>query len=313
MPWIALLALALPGFTALPSARTPSAEGRLERSFQELSLTEALARGLELEIRRREDPGRSPHYGPCLELRVRNAGTEGLRTALDAGSWLHPEDAAEQDMLVTETRRLALMPGAERAYPLHAMCGQAADAAPGPGSGFAYGGPAPEPVAGLARLLERHGWQDDAGQAAVWALTDGHPIADIVSDNAFQQDALRGYVATALGLPEPEPEPAGSRTVRFELPKPAEDLRSGAVRYRLERPAMVSVGIQEEDGSWADTFVHQTRQGRGEHAFTFTVAVHGNADRPLFAAVVIDGRTVERQALPRAGEPPSPEAERPSR
>ena len=97
------LCLLLIGLVSAGLPTDPKNSGRIP-------VGEAVKKGLQVSLHKASGKELfSGHYGPCIQLTVENTSRRGIRTILPAGTWLHPSDSSEQNMLVTQERLLVVL------------------------------------------------------------------------------------------------------------------------------------------------------------------------------------------------------------
>ena len=289
-PLLALLCLLSIGLISAGLPTDPKDSGRIP-------LSEALEKGLEVSFDKASGEELfSGHYGPCIQLTVENTSRKGIRTILPAGTWLHPGDSSEQNMLVTQERLLAVLPGQTRTVTVAAMCGEASDASPGSDAIFALGQRADDDLVGLAELIDRYNWQNETGQEAVWTLTDGHSLRSIDGEDEFMVSKLREYVGKVRKEPVPAWTPPD--VTRFEIPKPSSQTVTGKVFYELKESSRVTVGIYTSEGVFVSPFIEDEEQRPGRHGFEFELDIYDTEAAPYWARVIVNGEEKVKQLVP---------------
>ena len=124
----------------------------------------------------------SAHYGECIDIKMRNMTDFVMGVVLKCGTMLLSRDSASQNMVVTKTLFYTLQPREELFDRVYAMCGQLHKNAPDISIRYDVGTLADEPLLKLARVIEKTGNQNKAGQYAVWAVTDGATKEDLGED-----------------------------------------------------------------------------------------------------------------------------------
>jgi hypothetical protein len=168
-------------------------------SFASTSIESLLERGaLALEIF-----SKGGHEGQCLRIHARNTSNAFFVTRLEPGRMLLAGDASQQDILLTEEVLIALSPAQEMERSIAGFCYQSSDTSPQEGTRFDLGQMADPFAVKTANYLNAHrdiplGTQ----QAAVWMLSDCHPMSAIDRKTA-ESNALVNFMAELLHLPKP--------------------------------------------------------------------------------------------------------------
>jgi len=143
------------------------------------------------------DPGvyQPSFYKQCITAEVSNSASTDASFIIDEGTLLTPDNPDLQRMMVTKEEHIIIKPHSNQKIKLYAMCTQADNGGPVPKTRFVVSGVAPGSWVSLANLISRHHYQDLAGQAALWVLTDNHPVGDIKGADVNEVQVLKNYVA----------------------------------------------------------------------------------------------------------------------
>jgi len=146
----------------------------------------------------------SSHYGQCLRLQLTNLGKSPLNLLLENGRFLETADTNEQRMIVTRQELISLQGGKMKSIPVYAMCSQMHDRSPGETSALSPGPMAEGNLLTLTRFLEKHNIQGQAGQEAVWVITDNNDIGSIYLPDEHELKLLQEMVSSLTGKPVPK-------------------------------------------------------------------------------------------------------------
>jgi len=141
----------------------------------------------------------SSHYGKCISLYIKNISSQRLELKLEAGRKLKCFKDTVQDMIVSKTEMFALGPGGSSDYTINAFCTQKHEHSPGVTNAFDMQGMAGGYLYELIQLIESLDCQDNAGQQAVWVLTDSISPDNVTGGDAEKAKKLKKFVEFAIG------------------------------------------------------------------------------------------------------------------
>jgi hypothetical protein len=138
------------------------------------------------------------YYGGCITLIISNTSNQNLSIRLENGRRLNCVNDTIQDMLVTQSEMMALVPSQKKELTIYAMCSQKHDRSPKPNSVFRLGAMAESQIVKLTALIEKYNVQNYTGQEAVWVLTDNEDPSSISGDDQEIVKLLRECVTGAV-------------------------------------------------------------------------------------------------------------------
>ena len=141
--------------------------------------------------------GKGSYYGQSIVLELKSNSRDNLNITLEAGRRLNCVYDSIQDMLITKSEIMALLPLEKKKLTIYAMCCEKTDHTPGSTSVFNLGAMAQSQLVKLAVLIESLKAQDMAGQSAVWVITNGSDTSSINSMDPNITRQLRDYVKNA--------------------------------------------------------------------------------------------------------------------
>lgn len=159
-----------------------SASAQISWATTTVNIQEALSKNLisvELKGTKAMDrkPGESGHYGECIQLTITNKTNRHLNLTIPAGQLLNSTDTGVQIMIVTKDHSIPLANKQQLHTKVFAMCSQKKKKAPSEFSSFTVGNMAKKELKSMATFIGSKHYQTNAGQQAMWALTDGISIA----------------------------------------------------------------------------------------------------------------------------------------
>ena len=158
-----------------------------------------LARGYAIE-------NHSSYYGKCINLKIKNLTSSKLIINVDCGRKLDCIYDSIQDMIITKSEILSLLPNQQTDFTINAMCGQLSHKTPSESSAYKFGNLVDNVLLKVVKLIEELDCQNDAGQFAVWVFTDNMSPESINTyfGNKEKAKKLKEYVFTLKGINKKE-------------------------------------------------------------------------------------------------------------
>jgi len=144
-----------------------AAQGSTANAFESLTIKEAVQKGY-ISVTMK---GVGGTFGPCIVVEMNNHLNDTFSVLLDPGMTLIPDERSHQDMLVTMKSEEILYPFQYKEVYAYAMCGEKHDSSP-TGMNYTFGRMVHGSLKKLIKVIEKDNAQDQAGQYAIWAVTD---------------------------------------------------------------------------------------------------------------------------------------------
>lgn len=241
----------------------------------------------------------SSHYGPCMSMEIVSASADNLSLNLDYGFMLMPEDSSVQAMMVTQTLVAQLAPKQKKNYRLYAMCTEAHDGAPSSDEYFNMGKRTTGNLLGLAELLNRKKYQNDAGQDAVWCLTDNYELHSIYNTDTAMMFELRRFIAKAKNLPlksvyeDAADIAAAAPTFTYHTTY----TYSGSMGYSLQGNHKVLIALFDEDNHMKKVYVNNENQREGDYTYNYQIGSDEMGNKKHYLRMFRDGKLEEEVVL----------------
>jgi hypothetical protein len=235
-------------------------------SAQEIGLEEAVRRGMV----RVEAAAMGGHDGKCLELVVRNEGSGGVRLVVEAGLEFLSVDTTEQDLIVTDSLMVAVPSKGVRRVRVRAMCYRMRKGSPDSLDVFRLGGMSgDERMRRVAQYIARKRLHSDAGQEAIWVVSDGNSVASINHDREDKRaEALLGFVCSVTGQEVPwyrfeqaNHEPGYSERIPVNV--------YADWSFTLTAAEKVTLGVYDSSGNLINMFFDKQSFSAGKYSFNF--------------------------------------------
>ena len=229
----------------------------------------------------------SPHYYKPINLEVVNNESEVLTLIINTGQILYSENPDVQDIIITRGEEITLKPQEKKTIPLYGMCIQEFNAAPDANAVYELGEMASGNLRTLAERIRKEEAYGIAGQQAVWALTNGRPIAEINSIDIAQTSEARGLVMdlidsdTITVAGETVRRPQGNGLIKRSM--------KGKFEYRLSKESKVHIALFNQDNIVLDELFFDDTVAPGSHKFDYALDHMIDPKKYYYVRLIIDG------------------------
>jgi hypothetical protein len=234
--------------------------------------------------------GKGGYTGNVLLVTVKNVSGRHLDLELEAGLRFHPDNAAEQDILVTGGQVFALESSHSKQLDVNGMCCISENASPSKGMNFTLLGMADTGLVRVAKYIDANKlYNSGEAQDAVWVVSDNHRAESI----DFMQPENKGLVDLVTeikDLPEPkyvidyEKDPERPFTGNAASVK-------GTFRCKLTRPVELVMALYDASGKALEEREVSGPPMPGNYTFGFEFSVY-NFPKGTYYARVMVGKTV---------------------
>lgn len=159
-----------------------------------ITLSEAINAG-KISVQTKSTGGYS---GPCVAMTITNKSRQPLRIKIPAGTQYIPEDEGEQTLIQIEDKDVLVNSSNSKSIQVEAYCMEASDRCPSSSANMKLGTNTNKNLNNLISYLKGKTIDRNSFQDAVWAISNGHSISNIVAEDE-QTKALRKYVASLTG------------------------------------------------------------------------------------------------------------------
>ena len=239
----------------------------------------------------------SSHYGPCMAMEIVSTTNENLNLNLEYGYRLVPDDSSLQTMMVTQTLMVKLQPKQKKNYRIYAMCTEAHDGGPGPEEKFVLRNRATGNLLGLAELINRKKYQNDAAQNAVWCFTNDYDLSSIYNADTGMMYELRRFVAKAKGISLAKIYTNGSDITQPARTVTMRTIYSGSLSYSFSRTSKVMIALFDEDNHMKKVYVNNETQRDGEYTYNYQIGSDEMENKKHYLRMFRDGRLEEEISI----------------
>ncbi len=214
----------------------------------------------------------STHYLKPLTASLRNLKSYQVSIVIPAGYHFISVDSGVQDIVTTQEQLLVLKPKEEIQINLSGMCIQHHNSAPGADDAFKFGGWANPKLKLLAQYLDENNIQDCKGQQAMWVVSDGESIRNIISLNSDQDRKLADKTAEITG--QPKLTDSEYEVLKRDIVAPVyrAELR-GKFAFNFNIKVPIHIALFDENGIvLKEIYNQEALPGRQEVTYTFDAA-----------------------------------------
>ncbi len=220
------------------------------------------------------------HVGKCVTFTIKNLADKPISVLIDAGRRLKNHNSDNQDLIVTQQLLVQLKPKQTTNIPIYAMCGEAKDASPKSTDNFTIAENDNADLKGLALLIYKRNFQTDAGQHAIWTITDGYDAKEIVSADTLEQNTLRRYVSALAYV---------KNTAVAGVPAKKINLYTG---FTLFERKQVTVQVLDAQGNVLKTFINDYPFTAGSHSLRYEFATEAGEVKTYLLKIIANNEMV---------------------
>jgi hypothetical protein len=238
--------------------------------------------------------GKGGHTAECIGLEIVNRYPDTLFLKIEPGRQLVSEDTLVQDILITRKEKFFLAAGKKKALNIYGFCCESSRSSPVDSSLFSVGHMADPNLVALACFLNEHDFPVDAALAAVWVISDNHPVSSIDSDNPEQVKELREFVSKLKGVEVPwySSEYIKSEDVLFTG---ITTTIKGDLAIYIPHNCMVSICIADSEGRIVGVLDENVLFNPGTYRFTFTLHVSDWKRGKYYYRLYADGSILKQK------------------
>ncbi len=216
--------------------------------------------------------GKGGHSGYCMLLVIENISADTQYVQLEAGRRLFSVDSSLQDIFIVKDNVVAVPPFQKVETSGYGFCCQSSNRSPYNTSKFTIGTMAPVEWQILADVINKNDFPEDAIQAAVWCISNDHPVSSIYWDDMDKIKLLRKTVAEIKN----EEIPWYFTTYIEDTAQVFTNKRKnieGELSFYLNSNAVVSILVRDSHGLLVSTPLKETALSSGTHKFNFKQSV----------------------------------------
>ncbi|MEO0894779.1 MAG: hypothetical protein AAFY71_00065 [Bacteroidota bacterium] len=145
--------------------------------------------------------GNGGYRGKAVRLGLKNLTSSSIDLEIPGGQIFASRDSHVQDLMVTDSRMIALAAGRSQIVDLETMCIQSGNSSPRKGEKFTFGQMAKDHLLKLAQLIDKHDYHNSTAQSAVWSVANNDPVKHIYGEDTSMVKQLALLVSEATNTP----------------------------------------------------------------------------------------------------------------
>jgi hypothetical protein len=217
--------------------------------------------------------GKGCYYGQSVKLKLKNISNQNLSISLEAGRRLNCVYDSVQDMLVTKSEMLALLPSQTKEFTIYAMCCEKSNRTPSETSTYNLGAMANSALMNLAILIEKLNVQDLTGVKAVWVISDGISPDEITGSDETTVKALKEYVMAVANKRKPaERDPNIIYDYSYPTLEGEVFTIEGDFDWEMPTPGFVSLYIYDNNGKQVKVVFQDLSATSGLQSYHYKVS-----------------------------------------
>ncbi len=240
--------------------------------------------------------GLGGHEGDCVSLSFTNRSGVPVLVEVKPGSLLVSEDSSLQNLMIVRRERVLLAAHGKGTVTCRAFCVESGDGAPGIDDRFTALGMATAPLVRLAEHVSAELYTDAAVQQAVWVLSNGQSVAEVVGDEGSSALPLRKFVAELAGVEVPWYTTMHERpntTRQAYAPNPVRV--NGEVDFALNTHALVTIAIRDGQQRTVRVMGNDRNLGPGRYTIEIDLIVRGWPSGTYTVDFIQDGSNLLRR------------------
>lgn len=210
----------------------------------------------------------------CIAFNLENLTADTLKIRIEAGRRLTSVDSTLQDIFLVRDENLVLFPNGHKTLKGYGFCCQSSNHSPQWNSGFTVGYMAPETWQQVAQFIGQNTFPVNAIQAAVWALSDDHPVSSIWAADMTDVQSLRKMVAEIKGVEVPWYILMYENDTSLVFSNRPERVK-GEMNYYVRTNSMVSINVRSSKGMLMTTLVKEMSLESGHYTYNLDLNVKG--------------------------------------
>ena len=235
--------------------------------------------------------GKGGYTGDVLKVTVKSTSALSQNITLDAGLRFHPDDATQQDILVTGAQQFVLAAGQSISLDVNGMCCIASNASPSTGMNFTLLGMADTALVRVAKYIDEHKmYASPEAQDAVWVVSDKHRVESVDFMDP-QNEGLVDMVTQIRGVPKPEYVIDYRKDPARPFSGDAANVK-GSFRCKIRKQGELVMAIYDSQGNAFDRSVFDGPPMPGNYNFGFEFNVYNFPTGTYYARVLLDNKVL---------------------
>ena len=231
----------------------------------------------------------SGYFGQCMQVMLQNNTSNSLIIIISAGQTMTPVESRYQNMIVTKTEKIKLPPNGSYSGLLYAACIEAKDYSPRDSTKYLLASKATGKLLEIVTFVEKKQYQNQLGSMAIWVVTDGFSIDNVISDD---KTATSELVALLTKL-TPQ-KPSASRTKI----KPVINTLETDFIFTISETISGAIGIYDTSGTLVQEIMKERPFIPGTHELH--VRMRSNVilkGQTYFLRLIVTGKAIRENKI----------------
>lgn len=234
------------------------------------------------------------HYSNPVALKLTNISGVPLQILIPAGYRFNPSDTSCQPMLIVNSHKIQIAPGAIANVNLEAMCMAHSKSGPSTGLKYTLAKPIHQNLQKLAQKIENMASFGIEGQHAVWCLTDDMPIQSIYGADTAHSRILRSFVCKLKGIANPPPVHV-QEDYRYNYYAPVVNVSEriwGKYEYKFASEKDITIAMFNERNTVVRELFKGEKVKPGNHVFNYEFDSSVYTDDSYRIMFIVDGKVL---------------------
>lgn len=237
------------------------------------------------------------HYQNPILLRLKNNSPKAASILVSPGLELECEENYLQNMVITDSKQIALAPGQEKKIVIGAMCNQWTKGSGHAGVKYVLKGNTSKELMELTSFIAQRNYQNSEGQHAIWTFIAGNSVGEIYGPDTVATLALRQKVASIRNEKIPtQIAPSGYATNYYSSVVGLEI--NGYFEYLIASPKEIQVAMFNKNGVLVRELRRKQIDARGKHRVEYSFDALEYLEDEYYVHLIMDGRIRMTRLLP---------------
>lgn len=212
--------------------------------------------------------GKVQFNGQCLSFNLENLTADTLVVSLQSGNRLKSNHADFQNIFIIKSNTIQLLPHQTKINSGHVFYYESPSSILNENQGEMT----QENWLKLAEIIDANDFGIDAIQAAIWCITDNHPVSSIQSSDMKNIQLLRRIVTEIQKNELTWYYLTSSQDTTEVYPEKHKNL-IGNIEFYLLSNSIITINIRNKQGEIMTTLLEESHVGVGKHVFSINVSV----------------------------------------
>ncbi len=230
----------------------------------------------------------STHYQQPIVLKLINKLNQPISIIVANGIIFQADKEDVQDVIITEEELIALNAKQRKSTPLNAMCIEKGNSASNENTRYRLASKAKGDLATLCKKIESGKYHNSLGQYAIWTITDGDDLNNIIGFDEEQATALKTFVAELKGIPVPEYRP--EQLEPYQRSTKVKRSTKGYFNYTFSEPRAITIALFDSENRLIREIYNNPNEAAEEHRVDFSFNMEMDRTQTYYVRLLADGK-----------------------